>query len=102
MASIGPSVGKLRIDMLHPLGEMFSKNHHICSRIADTSKCRAEKFPIVSVTEKTAMLIVSQFITSRLRNVLEQNMFMSKLCDTLKSMPKSVDSVFVTFSLDAR
>ena len=29
-------------------------------------------------------------------------MFISKLCDTLNSMPKSVDSDFVTFSLDAR
>ena len=27
-----------------------------------------------------------------LHNVLEQTMFISKLCDTLKSMPKSVDS----------
>ena len=40
--------------MLHPLGEMFSKNRHICSRIAETThlfqKCRAEKFLIVSVT----------------------------------------------------
>ena len=53
MALIGPSVGKLRIDMLHPLGEMFSKNLHVCSRIAETThlfqKCRAEMFPIVSV-----------------------------------------------------
>ena len=37
-----------------------------------------------------------------LRNVLAQTMFILKLCDMLKSMPKSVDSVFVTFSLDAR
>ena len=53
MALIGPSVGKLRINMLHPLGEMFSKNLHVCSRIAETThlfqKCRAEMFPIVSV-----------------------------------------------------
>lgn len=54
MASIGPSVGKLRVDMSHPVGEMFSKTRHVCSRIAETTnrfqKCRAEKFPIVSAT----------------------------------------------------
>ena len=37
MTSIGHSVGKLRIDMLHPLDEMFSKNRHVCSRIAETT-----------------------------------------------------------------
>ena len=54
MASIGPSVWKLRVDMSHPLGEMFSKNRHVRSRIAETTdrfqKCRAELSPIVSAT----------------------------------------------------
>ena len=39
--------------------------------------------------------ITSQFVTIDFYlciNVLEQTMFISKLCDTLKSMPRSVDS----------
>ena len=94
-----------------PTCEMFSKNRHVCSRIAETTnlfqKCRAEKFPIVSVTVlilincdadrsgahgTRKVTISSQFVTIDFyvwRNVLAQTMFISRLCYMLKSMPKS-------------
>ena len=97
--------------MSHPPGEMFSKNRLVLQKLHIVSNNAGRNSPLLCLTcnadrsgahgtRKVTLPLNS--LRSSLRNVLEQTTFTSKLRGMLICMSKSVDSVLVTFSLDAR